>query len=67
MYLSTTTFKLEDDWLYIAGEYNGEMKGEIKGEIKAKKEMAIELKKQGVDLIVISNAAKLPIEEIQNL
>jgi predicted transposase/invertase (TIGR01784 family) len=55
MLLSTTTFRIEDDFCYMSGEYHG------------KKNTAIKMKKRGIDLKLISEVTELSIEEIQTL
>jgi hypothetical protein len=55
MLLSSTTFKIEDNFLYISGEYNG------------KKKVAMEMKKRGADVEFIAEVSQLPLEEIQML
>lgn len=44
---------------YMTGVYNGITEG--------KKETALEMKKRGMDLTVIAEVTKLPLEEIQAL
>ena len=67
MLLSTTTFRMEDDFFYISGMHNGKTEGKIEGIIEGKKETAIKMKRKGADLMFISEVTELPIEEIQTL
>jgi hypothetical protein len=60
---SPLPFEKEEDYYYMAGVYYGTNDGKIEG----KKEVAIEMKKQGLDLQLISELTKLPLEEIQTL
>jgi predicted transposase/invertase (TIGR01784 family) len=59
MLLSTTTFRMEDDFFYISGMHNGKT--------EEKRETAREMKKRGADLMFISEVTKLPIDEIKTL
>ena len=63
MLLLSTTFKIENDPIYMTGKYYGKAEGKV----EEKKEIALEMKKHGIDLTFIANITRLPLEEIQTL
>jgi predicted transposase/invertase (TIGR01784 family) len=73
--LPANFFKIERDPWYISGKADGEAKGVTKGiakgiakgEKKNKKETALEMKKRGFELSLISDITKLPVKQIEKL
>jgi hypothetical protein len=65
--LPANFFKIERDPWYISGKADGEAKGLAKGEKKNKKETALEMKKRGFELSLISDITKLPVKQIEKL